>query len=165
MILCGTGEPGPGLQVNRWLCPWCQGTGRWGDGGERCMECGSAGVVDEPTPGMDMTSNECAEEPAVRIARPPAVMAAPCADCAFRPGSPEELGQAVLTERPFHCHHGLTRVEEGYVVPAYVDGRPLGAMICAGWWQLAVEGKAAPRTSWYDPGGSDRSPSAPRTSL
>lgn len=81
-----------------------------------------------------------------------------CADCAFRPGSPElsddrrdGLLELAYGDNPFWCHHGIRRVIEwrhpdGRVVaadpgdyrPPVPNGRPYRAdgtpaEICAGW--------------------------------
>lgn len=166
-FVCGTGtSAAPGLDVHRYLCPWCQGTGRWGDAGERCLDCSGSGVTDNPAAGVDLTrdypSDDVPEVKPIPIARPPAVMRAPCVDCAFRPGSPEGLGEKPIGDAPFYCHHDLTRVGDGYVAPAMYDGRPLGALVCAGWWAARIDGKPLPRVAFRDPGGSDRSPAAPQ---
>lgn len=93
-----------------------------------------------------------------------------CADCAFRPGSPERLGvpgyngsegeldDLVMTGSPFYCHQGLrhqvslvhpsgaeVQAHPGAYDPPIVDGVPYKAdgtpgELCAGW--------AARRRKW-----------------
>lgn len=161
--LCGDGpgrRTGPKLTVslNPYVCPWCDGEGRWNADGERCMNCSGAGVTDDPTPGVDIDGNEI---PAVPLPRPPAVMRSPCVDCAYRPGSPEEDSPARPDASvPFYCHHGMHRVGDGYQAAAWVGGMPLGYMVCAGWWALAT-GQPLPDKEFRDPGGSDRRDAAP----
>lgn len=169
-FLCGGGpSQAAGLSVQLYLCPWCQGTGRWGDQGETCHSCSGSGQTSDPAPGVDLTrdypadnSDELPSAPPQPIERPPAVMAAPCTDCAFRPGSPEGLGEQAPADSPFYCHHGLTRIGDGYIAPAYLNGLPLGAYVCAGWWAARIEDKPLPRVAFRDPGGNDRSSAAPR---
>jgi hypothetical protein len=64
-------------------------------------------------------------------------MPAPFADCALRPGSPEEDEPPPL-ERPFYCHHGLPVIGGAYAPTAWADGKPLGALVCRGWWNAAT---------------------------
>ena len=176
LFVCGTapmtrpaGEPGT-VTINGYVCPWCAGTGRWHDG-DRCMNCSTAGVTDTTTPGVDFSRDygrgvEPPEVAPVPLPRPPAVMRAPCLDCAYRPGSPEEDSTARPDgSTPFFCHHGMARVDHPdggttYHAASYVGALPLGYFVCAGWWQQFAEGKAAPETAFRDPGGSDRA-SAP----
>lgn len=153
------GSPGRGLPdplkalVYRYICPYCEGTGKWTEG-EKCMNCH----------GYGLTNDAIGFEPAelVEAPRPPAAMTRPCADCAYRPGSPEQdSGQLPGPDVPFFCHHGLWRIGDGYVSTALLDDRlPLGAMLCAGWWALAT-GKPLPARDFRDPGGNDRHHDAP----
>lgn len=138
----------------RWICPYCHGTGTWAEG-ERCMNCHGYGLTDE-VEGFD-------EADLTLAPTPPAVMRAPCVDCAYRPGSPEDGSpQRPGPDKPFYCHHGMHRVGDSYVGPALVNNElPLGAMVCAGWWALAT-GNPLPEKAFRDPGGSDRSQDAPR---
>jgi len=157
---CGSGaglRPDPSAlkaAIYRWVCPYCAGTGKWSDDGERCMNCTGYGLTNE-VEGFD-------EDQLTPAPRPPAVMTRPCADCAYRPGSPEEDSTARPgADVPFFCHHGLWRIGEGYVPTALLDDRvPLGAMLCAGWWALA-NGQPLPEKAFRDPGGSDRHHDAP----
>lgn len=154
--LCGPrrGDPKPlRVKIYRFVDPYCDGTGRWPDG-STCLDCNGYGLVNE-APGY--TEAELTPAP-----RPPAVMTRPCADCAYRPGSPEQdTGVLPGPDVPFFCHHGLRRVADGYVSTALLDGRlPFGAMVCAGWWALAT-GAALPEREFRDPGGIDRHQDAP----
>lgn len=159
MSFCGGPLRATGLEVSPFLCAWCDGIGRWASG-ETCHACGGGGQV--PSDREKGVNSDGAETRPVRLAKPPGVMAAPCADCAFRPGSPEELGDQPPADIPFHCHHGLTRVGDGYVSPVYLNGAPVGALVCAGWWAARIDGKPLPRVAFTDPGGSDRTASAPK---
>lgn len=87
----------------------------------------------------------------VPVPRPPGVMTRPCADCAFRCGSPEQQADYELhglrnPNRPFYCHTGLPLIEGHYRSVAeyqpHPDGPvlPLGAMVCAGWWDWRTGG-------------------------
>jgi hypothetical protein len=161
VYMCGngqlsTGKPGQAV-VYRWMCPYCEGTGRWGDGSdsEVCRHCAGTRVTNDVS-GWD-------ESYLTRTPRPPAVMRSPCVDCAYRPGSPEqEAGIAPGPETPFYCHHGMIRDGDGYITPAYVGNLPLGAHVCAGWYALAT-GEPLPDAAFRDPGGSDRQESVPET--
>lgn len=119
-----------GLFIAPWKCPFCVGgiePGPDGEARERCLHCSGSGLTDDP----------CGE--AERAPRPPGVMRAPCADCAFRRGSPELENQGVQLpdDEPFFCHQGLPVNAFGAYVPvATFRGLPLGAMVCAGWWAL-----------------------------
>jgi hypothetical protein len=143
-------EP-PLAVVYRWVCPYCDGRGRW-EGGERCLDCHGHGLTNDVA-GYDPA--ELTPAP-----RPPAVMRNPCLDCAYRPGSPEEDGPRPGAETAFFCHHGMHRIGDGYVETATIGGLPLGAMVCAGWWALA-NGQPLPDAAFRDPGGSDRRQDAP----
>ena len=152
------GGPGPNtakVTFYPYVCPHCDGTGRWAED-ERCMNCAGYGLTDED----GVRGWEPSE--VTRAPVPPAVMRNPCVDCAYRPGSPEsETGVAPGPTQPFYCHHGLHRVGDGYVASAVLDnGLPLGAMVCAGWWALAT-GRSLPEREFRDPGGSDRRADAP----
>src|SRR4051794_37594880 len=92
-------EPQPSeLHLRPYKCPICVGgliitvTGDLG----MCLHCGGAGLTDDPRGGAD------------RAERPPGVMRAACADCAFRRGSPEldNAGVTLPLEEPFFCHQG-----------------------------------------------------------
>lgn len=95
-----------------------------------------------------------------------------CADCAFRPDSPErngderyahsdEDGLVDVVAGTFACHQGMRRLvrfrhPNGHVqeldvdayappivaAPTMADGRP--AELCAGWWQARCAGGDAP---------------------
>lgn len=118
------------LRIYPWICPLCLGglilTAVGGDV-DRCVHCGGSGLTDDPCGGAE------------RAPRPPGVMRAACADCAYRPDSPEReaLGQALPVDEPFFCHQGLPVSAAGRYEPvATFRGLPLGAMVCAGWWAL-----------------------------
>lgn len=155
--LCGfTGGRQLRAHVTRYVCPYCV-NGRW-ESGERCLHCAGFGVTDdvEELPGDP-------DNP-VRLPRPPAVMKAPCVDCAYRPGSPEDGELSPRPDNagvPFFCHHGMHRQDGpdgdvGYVPAAECNGMPLGYMVCAGWWNHVAEGGERPERPFRDPGGSDR---------
>lgn len=156
--ICGTGATPNTATVTlyRYVCPSCDGTGRWAEG-ETCMQCHGYGLTDNV---RGWEEGEITPAPT-----PPAVMRNPCVDCAYRPGSPEEGSPSRPgPTQPFFCHHGLHRVGDGYVATAMLDdGTPLGAMVCAGWWAMAT-GRPLPEKAFRDPGGSDRSPDAPASS-
>jgi hypothetical protein len=160
MFICGGDDPSPRrdrelrVRLTPFVCPWCRGTGRW-ESGERCSNC-AEGLTDDPTAGVDLaTSYPVGVEPPelapAVLPRPPAVMKSSCSDCAFRPGSPEDLGVdgmgQVSLDRPFYCHHGMatkTADPVDYAVAAWIAGMPLGYFVCAGWWQVCVEDQAPP---------------------
>lgn len=165
MFICGPDGPGAParerVRLSPFVCPWCRGTGKWASG-ERCMSCLADGLTDDPTPGVDLsreyplgvTPPELSPAP---LPRPPAVMRSSCGDCAFRPGSPEDLGGegmgSVSIDAPFFCHHGMatkTADPVDYAPAAWIGTRPLGYFVCAGWWQVVVEGQRPP-TEPYEP--------------
>jgi hypothetical protein len=118
------------LRITPWVCPLCVGglilTAVDGDL-ERCLHCAGSSLTDDPCGGAE------------RAPRPPGVMRTPCADCAYRPESPEReaLGQQLPDDEPFFCHQGLPISAAGRYEPvATFRGLPLGAMVCAGWWAL-----------------------------
>lgn len=160
---CGGPPPAVGkVQRYRFVCPWCLGWGTWASG-ESCKMCAGGGLTDDPNPGVDLYTDyppgtEPPETQPEPIPRPPGVMRQPCVDCAFRPGSPEADYQRLLpgAEEPFYCHHGLIKRGDGYLSGSTVAGRPLGALVCASWWAVHMEGGQAPGGSFRDPGGSDR---------
>lgn len=162
----GTG-PRHTVSIDTYVCPWCVGNRRWANG-ETCINCHGTGTTVSPEPGLDMSRDyldgvEPEEAAPVPLPRPPAVMKQPCVDCAFRPGSPEEESRPG-PDVPFFCHHGMHRVpgpEADYLPTATVDGMPLGALVCAGWWALAT-GNPLPEKDFHDPGGSDRHQDAPQ---
>lgn len=117
------------LLILLYKCPFCLGglTADGADGTEPCHHCSGVGLTDDP----------CGE--AERAPRPPAVMRAPCADCAYRPGSPEleANGAQLPSDEPFFCHQGVPVSARGAYTPvATFRGLPLGLMVCAGWWAL-----------------------------
>jgi hypothetical protein len=133
------------LTVTPWKCPFCV-AGLTGPDGERCHHCSGTGLTDDPCGGAE------------RAPRPPGVMRTACADCAFRPGSPELEGNGAQLpdEEPFYCHQGLPISATGSYTPtAMFRGLPLGAMVCAGWWAL-VTGEDLPAREYrevpVDPG-------------
>lgn len=165
MFVCGDDRPAPVQQLRvrltPFVCPWCRGTGRWASG-ERCGDC-SDGLTDDPDVGVDLASDlpdgvEPPELAPAALPRPPAVMRSPCTDCAFRPGSPEDLGgdgmASVSLDRPFFCHHGMstkTADPVDYAAAAWIGGMPLGYFVCAGWWQVCIDGQAPPVEPYRPP--------------
>lgn len=117
-----------------WVCSLCEGTGD--DGGGRCIECAGYGHVADKPQGVE----------AVRGPRPPAVMARPCVDCRYRPGSQEDDdGQPPPDETAvFWCHQGVPVVRGEYRPLLWVDGRPVGSKICGAWWDVAICGEDPP---------------------
>lgn len=118
------------LLILPFKCPFCVGgiaPSEGGEGRERCLHCSGIGLTDDP----------CGD--AERAPRPPGVMRTPCADCAFRQGSPEleANGAQLPDDEPFFCHQGLPISAFGAYTPvATFRGLPLGAMVCAGWWAM-----------------------------
>ncbi len=158
------GSPSSRAVIYRWLCPICDGTGFWClETRERCPHCQGFGLTNN-VQGWD-------EDELKPAPRPPAVMKSPCVDCAYRPGSPEDPTTADGSglrrpgaSTPFFCHHGMHRLPDGgYESPAYVGSVPLGAMVCASWWAIALDEELP--DSWLapfrDPGGANRAESAP----
>jgi hypothetical protein len=123
--------PSHDLVVYPFVCPACEGGGRWSEG-ETCWNCAGRGLV-RTMDGWD-------EEP-VAAPRPPAVMKGPCGDCAFLAGSPEQDAPPPL-DKPFFCHAGMPEAE-GYAPTAWYGGLPLGYLVCGGWW-AKVNGEALP---------------------
>ncbi|MYV56469.1 hypothetical protein [Streptomyces sp. SID3212] len=129
-----TGEPQ--LVVYRWRCPYCT-DGDMGPSQGRCLHCDGTGLTNDV--------DSWPEEQLVPAPVPPGVMRRPCADCAYRVGSPEmEANGACLPEdMPFWCHHGMPH---GYGQSYQALGTyrpagaartiPLGELLCAGWWAL-----------------------------
>jgi hypothetical protein len=162
----GRGRPADGqVSIHLYRCPWCLGHGRWEEGEDRCHSCGGSGTTNDPADGLDLwTKHPPGVEPlstrAEPLPRPPAVMRAPCLDCAYRPGSPEEEIRPG-PDTPFWCHHGMTRVDSptgtGYLSAAYHGPHPLGAMLCAGWWAQAT-GQPLPDEAFRDPGAPKAQP-------
>lgn len=145
----------PKVTMDLWICPVCDGNGRWAPG-ERCQHCHGNGLTNDVGGWLP---EELKPAP-----RPPAVMNRPCVDCAFRPGSPEDEASMTVKlpgpDEPFFCHHGLHRIDNGYVSTASMGEVPLGAMVCAGWWNT-VTGAGRPDKPFRDPGGNDRRADAP----
>lgn len=141
-----------GVAFFPWLCPLCGGSGRW-ESGERCMQCTGYGLAGDDVwrewSGVDVDGAPMRPAPV-----PPAVMRSPCRDCAFRPHSPEQESQQVAVVvtggEPFYCHHGLHHTGSGYSPPAVEGPRPVGAMVCAGWW-AAAQGHPYPQGQYRDP--------------
>jgi len=156
--LCGSGRasvgPSPKARIYPYACPFCDGGELVaGPDPEPCLHCHGTGVTDD-VKGWNPDLIK-------RVPRPPAVMKSPCVDCAYRPGSPESAtGIAPGADTPFYCHHGMIRQGDGYVATATVGTLPLGAMVCASWWDMATGGEL-PTTPFRDPGGADRSEDAP----
>jgi hypothetical protein len=177
-FMCGVGDVTPSpvrtakVSVHRYRCPWCLGFGRWASG-ETCHACAGVGTTNDPADGVDLHNDyaEGVDAPTTKaepLPRPPAVMRAPCVDCAYRPGSPEQEGGMTLPkgdEMPFMCHHGLQRIdhEDGsasYLPALEAQGFPIGAFVCASWYALALD-EPLPDSAFKDPGGSDRTETAP----
>lgn len=123
--------------IRPWVCPVCEGTP---DG--HCLFCTSTGFAE------DVAGWEPQEVTAAP--RPPGVMGAPCGDCAFRFGSPEqekdyELNGLAQKDNPFVCHRGMPVVDGKYTPVAECDGRPLGYLVCAGWWEWVTRGQLPAR--------------------
>lgn len=115
-----------GLVITPWKCPLCVG-GYIDDGDEKCFHCAGTGLTDDPLGQAE------------RAPRPPGVMRAACADCALRAGSPEleANGANLPDESPFYCHQGVpTNAAGKYTPTAMCDGKPVGLMVCAGWWAM-----------------------------
>ncbi|WP_433382761.1 hypothetical protein [Streptosporangium sp. CA-115845] len=135
-FICGGGaqaEVAParvGVVILAWICPSCDGAGLWDDR-LPCEMCSGRGAVDDDTLG-EWDRAEVRPAPI-----PPAVMRKPCADCAYRPGAPE-ADELPPTDAPFFCHHGMPVVNGAYAPTAWADGRPLGAMVCRGWWEATT---------------------------
>lgn len=130
------------LYITPFKCPFCIGglAATFGDGTERCDHCSGVGLTDDPCGDAD------------RAPRPPGVMRTPCADCAFRRGSPEleNAGAQLPDDEPFYCHQGLPVNAAGAYTPvATFRGLPLGAMVCAGWWALKT-GEALPAAPYRE---------------
>lgn len=148
--------------VDRWICPWCSGAGRYRDGpaqpagtGERCYDCAGTGLTStRPSP------DAWAPEEILCSPRPPALMKSPCNDCAFRPDSPEtESGDhtagRISPDIPFWCHKGMHNAAgERWVPTAWVGDIPLGAMLCRGWWDVHVEDLPGPTEPCRGPDAS-----------
>ncbi|GAA3722757.1 hypothetical protein GCM10022224_104460 [Nonomuraea antimicrobica] len=129
---------GVGVVILPWQCPLCEGEGRWGDG-SACVLCDGRGAITAEA-AADWLKGEPEVSELKRSPVPPGVMRKPCGDCALRPGSPEE-DEPPSPERPFYCHFGMRVVNGSYAPAAWFDGRPLGALVCRGWWN-AVTGLA-----------------------
>ncbi|GIH70306.1 hypothetical protein [Sphaerimonospora thailandensis] len=121
--------------ILRWLCPLCSDQDQMP--GEECGLCLGRGAITQDTADTWLTMAEPGDPPLRPAPVPPAVMRSPCRDCAFRPGAPEEDEQPPV-ERPFYCHHGMPVVNGAYAPTAWADGKPLGAMVCRGWWAAAT---------------------------
>lgn len=127
----GVPPPAAGLEIRAWVCPLCEGLGRWEDG-DRCAWCTGHGLVSEepdPEDWPDVTIR--------RAPRPPAVAKQMCRDCAFRRRSPESERPPPL-DRPFYCHRGTLATANGYSAPIMYHGSPIGEQLCAGWWWRAT---------------------------
>jgi len=147
--VCGSalaqGSPQPLVVVYRWVCPFCDGDGRWGDDGP-CYHCAGIGLTNDRGGHSDA---ELTPAP-----RPPGVMARPCIECAYRPGSPEEGSPLLPTGDAgvFYCHQGLQRTARGYSPAGWIGespSLPLGAAVCAGWWAAAT-GQPAPSRAYRE---------------
>ena len=102
------------LLILRYKCPFCLGglTADGAGGTEPCHHCSGIGLTNDP-----------------------------CADCAYRPGSPEleANGAQLPDDEPFFCHQGTPISARGAYTPvATFRGLPLGLMVCAGWWALTT---------------------------
>lgn len=152
MTLCGWGGPSPPPRPTQhgkviiypWVCPLCEGKGRW-ESGERCMQCQGRGLTDD-VHGWER--DELTPAP-----RPPCVMKSACTDCALRPGSPEqEAGTDPDENTGFWCHKGMTKTEltGEYQPTAWIGPYPLGYFVCAGWWARAT-GQPLPTEPYRPP--------------
>jgi hypothetical protein len=107
--------------------------------------------------GLGLTNDVGGWEPEElrEVRRPPGVMGSPCGDCAYRPGSPEIEGYAEIPSddsRPFYCHWGAEEIEGHYVYPAMTaSGIPVGAKICAGWWETCLTQAGRPKERYREP--------------
>jgi hypothetical protein len=117
-----------------WVCFLCEGTGD--DGGGRCMECAGFGHVADKPVGVE----------AVAAPRPPAVMARPCHDCRYRPGSQENDDGLPVPDgtKVFWCHQGVPVVGGEYRPLLWAGGMPVGSKVCGAWWDVAVCGGPPP---------------------
>lgn len=143
-------RPWPLVEIYRWVCPWCKGgTDPDSQAPTGCFHCAGQ-LVTNDVGGWDVTELTPAPLPA-------ALMPAPCGDCAYRPGSPEQecagsvkLPGAGGNPGPFFCHLGMMGDnEKGYTASAWVGELPLGAMLCRGWWDK-LAGEAAPARPYRD---------------
>jgi hypothetical protein len=124
------------------VCPMCEG-----DGTDPHCVCDRTGLVDAATAARWAAD---VGTPVVPVPPPPAALAGPCHDCAFRAGSPEQgspaiwrrLRASVEDGAPFHCHQGMHCTADGRYIPRRTDaaGAPVGHPVCAGW--------AAARARW-----------------
>lgn len=119
-----------------WHCPLCDLGDGDGDGevDPRCLHCHGFGLTD------DIAGWENDARPAPR---PPAVMAKPCPDCAFRPGSLEretdrDFATVSHADRPFYCHQGMPLAAGAYSPAARSGDVPIGYKVCCGWWDWAT---------------------------
>ncbi|MFB7906628.1 hypothetical protein ACFC1T_09395 [Kitasatospora sp. NPDC056076] len=128
------------------VCPCCEG--RPSEIG--CLHCHGQGITDDVA-GWE--PHELEELP-----RPKAVMPGRCGDCATRFGSPEEEGGDPACRdltRPFFCHWGggFREVEGRYVPVAQMpDGTPVGALVCAGWWNYLTGRQHDDDRGYQEPG-------------
>lgn len=140
--MIGSTAPAAALRVLvglRYCCPGAL------DGPDRCTCWEPVHDLEQQPPRIDLPAG--------------AVMPTMCADCAYRPDSPERAGDDryeqppdVLSRNPFHCHYGMRRAvawqhplgitvvadtPDGYDppgidgIPYQADGTP--ALRCAGW--------------------------------
>lgn len=138
-------QPGPRITGVHWYpyyCPVCEGREQ---DITPCL-CAGLGVIT-----AEQAAGWTAEE-LVAVPPPPAVRrGGPCADCAARFGSPEqehdyELTNTVLRrDGPFWCHERQAEVGgcHVYTLTATVESGgeiPIGAQLCAGWWQWLTTG-------------------------
>jgi hypothetical protein len=148
--LCGN-PPGPAGQPTEWPddyegVPCCMGSAVNGPAGCTCWR-----------PIYDRRQRK-------PVAGPPPVRSEMCADCAYRPGSPEradtflyeQIDSITYNDRtPFYCHQGIRRVvawrhPDGRVLdaepgayapgrehpPCKANGQP--AEVCGGWAAIAA---------------------------
>lgn len=139
----------PQTEIYLYLCPWCKGGEDPDDSPVGCRHCG----------GRNLTNDVAGWEPheLTRAPLPPALMPAACGSCAFRRGSPEEqsadFGSIKLPgfDQAFFCHRGMIGDNDrGYSSVAWVGELPLGAYLCRGWWDQAIEGNDAPELPYRD---------------
>ncbi len=126
------------------LCPICEGEG---DVVSVQCYCSGLGVITADQARAFGSSSADPRWQPRPLPPVPGLTGKRCADCAFRPDSPERdgggatelylsLGLGSETDQPFYCHTGMHHGGQGYV-PLQRDARgaPLGHPVCAGWLQ------------------------------
>ena len=97
-MICGGGAPAAALQVLVQMATCCQGAAELGPADCTCWE---------PVYDRDQAAPDPAAAPGIGVQ---------CGDCAFRPGSPERVGDEryvsidqVPAGQPFWCHRGMRK--------------------------------------------------------